>query len=88
MRVNDVLRARAHSEQDGTNSAREVEVGRNYADRRSLGASVTMLRQRCFDGTSPSGAPAALGTHQRGGQHVTLSLPGLGQQRPPGAAVA
>jgi len=78
MRVNDILRARAHASQDGANAASQVEVGRDYADRRPHGAGITMSRQRCFDRTSPFGTPAALSTHQRGNEHITLALPGLG----------
>ena len=78
MRVNDILRARAHSRKDSANTAGEVEVGRDYADRGPHGAGITVPRQRCFDRASPFGTPATLSTHQRGNEHITLTLPGLG----------
>lgn len=52
MRINDVFRTRAGTVKDGPDAACEIEVGRDYADRGSRGAGVTMPCKRCLDGTS------------------------------------
>ncbi len=82
MRINDVLCIRARTVKDGPNTTSEVKICRNDSDRGPRGARLAMPRQRCLDSTGTAGAPAALSTHHSRNQHVTLALPGLGQQRP------